>query len=356
MGASTVEFPSKFEIGGRPVGGRNPAYVIAEAGSNHNRDLGIARELIDVAADAGADAVKFQTYSGKRIYSRRTPAFRYLEGVSDKSPAELLEEIALPREWQPKLSEHADARGIQFFSTPFDHQAIAELDSLDVPVLKIASFEIVDLLLIRRAAETGRPLLISTGMATMDEVGEALGAAHEAGSPAVGLLQCTSVYPAPVERANLRAMQTMREQFGVPVGLSDHTEGITVPIAAAALGAAFVEKHFTLDRSMDGPDHGFALEPDELRAMVRGIREAQAAIGDGRKDGPGPEESEEMYRLGRRSLIATRDLPAGTVLEAEMITVKRPGWGIAPKHLEDVVGRRLKVDVEEDDILTWEMV
>jgi sialic acid synthase SpsE len=333
-----------------------PAYVIAEAGVNHNGDVALARQLIAVAAEAGADAVKFQTYSGERIYSRKTPKFKYLEGISEKTPAELLDEISLPREWQGELSSHADESGIQFFSSPFDHEAVAELDALDVPVLKIASFEIVDLPLIRRAAETGRPLLISTGMATMEEIEDALGAAAEGGAAAVGLMHCTSVYPAPAERANLRAMETMREAFGVPVGLSDHTEGIAVPIAAAALGAAFVEKHFTLDRAMKGPDHPFAVEPDELTAMVRGIREAQSALGDGRKQGPGPEESEEMYRLARRSLIVTRDLPAGTTLEREMLTVKRPGFGIAPKHLDEVVGRSLKVDVEADDVLTWEMV
>jgi sialic acid synthase SpsE len=345
-----------FSIGARPVGPGQPTYVIAEAGANHNRDLGTARRLIDVAAEAGADAVKFQTYSGARIYSRKTPKFKYLEGVSDKSPAELLEEIELPREWQGELMAHALDRGIDCFSTPFDDDAVAELDALDVPVLKIASFEIVDLPLIRVAAATGRPLLISTGMATMGEIEDALGAARDAGAGEIGLMQCTSVYPAPAERANLSAMRTMAEAFGVPVGLSDHTTGIAVPIAAAALGAAFIEKHFTLDRSMPGPDHPFALEPQELEAMVAGIREARAALGNGRKEGPGPEEREEMYELARRSLIATRDLAAGTVLEPEMITVKRPGYGIPPKHLDLVLGRPLKVDVEEDDILTWDMV
>jgi sialic acid synthase SpsE len=330
--------------------------VIAEVGANHNRDLGTARKLIDVAAEAAADSVKFQTYSGNRIYSRKTPKFSYLEGITDKSPAELLEEISLPREWQGELNDYAIERGVQFFSSPFDAEAVAELDALDVPILKIASFEIVDLPLIRVAARTGRPLLISTGMATLEEIGEALGAAAEGGAPAVGLMQCTSVYPAPAERANLRAMATMREEFGVPVGLSDHTEGIAVPVAAAAIGAAFVEKHITLDRSMKGPDHPFAIEPEELKAMVSGIREAQSALGDGRKDGPGPEESEEMYRLARRSLILTRNLPAGTLLESGMITVKRPGFGIPPKHLEEVVGRELGVDAEEDEILTWEML
>jgi N,N'-diacetyllegionaminate synthase len=225
-----------------------------------------------------------------------------------------------------------------------------------VPVLKIASFELVDHLLIRRAAATGRPLLISTGMATLGEVEDAIGVAVAEGATDIGLMQCTSVYPAPASSINLRAMDTMRQAFGRPTGLSDHTTGTSVAIAAAALGAAFVEKHFTLDRTMEGPDHPFALEPDELAAMVSGIRDTQAALGDGRKDGPTPEESGEMYTLGRRSLIVARDLPAGTVLDEEMITVKRPGFGIPPKHLEIVVGRALKVDAAEDDILTWDMV
>jgi sialic acid synthase SpsE len=350
------ELPSAFELGGRPVGEGQPTYVIAEAGANHNRDLGIARELIDVAAEAGADAVKFQTYSGEALYSTRAPGFEYLAPVSDESPAELLERIALPREWQAELRDHAAARGIAFFSSPFDTRAVAELDALGVPAMKIASFEIVDPGLIAAAARTGRPLLISTGMATLGEVEAALRDATEAGGRAVGLMQCTSVYPAPPERANLRAMATMRTAFGVPVGLSDHTTGIAVPIAAAALGAAFVEKHFTLDRAMEGPDHPFALEPGELTAMVAGIREAQAALGDGRKRGPGPEEAKEMHRLARRSLVLVGDHPAGTVLSEEMLTSKRPGFGVAPRDLEKVVGRALRVAVEHDEVLTWEML
>jgi sialic acid synthase SpsE len=354
--AEPAELPASFELGGRPVGEGQPAYVIAEAGANHNRDPAIARELVDVAAEAGADAVKFQTYSGEALYSTKAPGFEYLAPLSDKSPSELLEEIALPREWQRDLRDHAAERGVAFFSTPFDSAAVAELDALGVPAMKIASFEIVDPKLIATAARTGRPLLISTGMATLGEVEDALGWAREAGAHAVGLMQCTSVYPAPAERANLRAMATMREAFGVPVGLSDHTTGIAVPIAAAGLGAAFVEKHFTLDRTMEGPDHPFALEPDELRAMVAGIREAQAALGDGRKRGPGPEEAKEMHRLARRSLVLVGDHPAGTVLAAEMLTAKRPGFGVAPRDLEKVVGRTLRVAAEHDDVLTWEML
>jgi sialic acid synthase SpsE len=351
-----MSLPAEFDLGGKPVGPGRPAYVIAEAGANHNRDLGLARELIDVAADAGADAVKFQTYSGATMYSRKTPRFKYLAPITDKLPTDLLEDVSLPREWQGELAAHARSRRLEFMSTPFDFQAVEELDALDVPALKIASFELGDLPLIRAAAATGRPLLLSTGMAVLGEIEEAIAAAAEAGAPAVGLMQCTSVYPAPAGTINLRAMATMERAFAVPVGLSDHSLGTAVPIAAAALGAAFVEKHYTLSRTMTGPDHAFALEPDELRAMVAGIRAVQAALGSGRKEGPTPEEREEMYTLGRRSLIATRDLPAGTVLEPDMITRKRPGFGIPPKHLELVLGRPLKVDVEEDEILTWDMV
>jgi sialic acid synthase SpsE len=193
-------------------------------------------------------------------------------------------------------------------------------------------------------------------MARLGEIEEALAAAAEGGAPAVGLLQCASLYPAAPEQANLLAMETMRRAFCVPVGFSDHTEGIAVPIAAAALGASFLEKHVTLDRSLPGPDHPFALEPDELRAMVTGIRAAEAARGDGVKDGPSPEEREEMYTKGRRSLIAARALSKGTILERDMIAVKRPGFGIAPKHLEIVLGRELRRDVDDDEILTWDML
>lgn len=340
---------------GRAIGQGSPSYLIAEVGSNHNRDLGTARALIDVAAEAGVDAVKFQTYSGDRIYSKNARS-ESLERSSGQTPAELLEAISLPREWQAELAEHARAQGLDFFSAPFDHEAVNELAELGVPLLKIASGEIVDLPLIRHAAATGIPLIISTGMATLAEVDEALAAAAQGGATAVALMQCASIYPARAERINLRAMETLRAAFGVPAGLSDHTMGVAVPIAAAALGAAMIEKHITLDRTTEGPDHPFATEPEELASMVAGIRDVEAALGDGRKAGPSPEEREESYTLARRSLIAARDLPAGTVLEPEMLNVKRPGSGIAPKHFDLVVGRALRDDVKADDVLTWEVV
>ena len=271
----------EFKIGERRVGGDAPCFVIAEAGANHNRDLSMARELIDVAVDAGADAVKFQTYSAETLYSKKTPRFSYLEGVSAKDTWDLIKEIELPREWQGDLAAYAAKRGIFFLSTPFDHRAVDELAALDVPAYKIASFEIVDLPLIGHAAGKGRPMILSTGLASYEDIADAVEACASAGNRDIALLQCASLYPAPAARMNLRAMATMRHAFAVPTGLSDHSLGIHVSAAAVALGAKVVEKHFTLDRSLPGPDHPFAVEPRELKEMVRHIREVEEALGDG---------------------------------------------------------------------------
>jgi sialic acid synthase SpsE len=349
------ELPT-LTIADRRVGAGEPTYVIAEIGSNHNRDWDTAVRLIAECAAAGADAVKFQVYSGATIYSRKTPKIASLAAVSEQSATDLLEDISLPRDWLPRLHEEAARHGVHCFATAFDLAAVDELAAAGNPVLKIASFEIVDVPLIRKAASTGLPVLISTGMATMGEIEDAVRAAQEAGAGGVGLMQCTSLYPAEPHLINLRAMDTMARAFEVPVGFSDHTLGISVPIAAAALGAAFVEKHVTLDKTQSGPDHGFALEMDELAAMVQGIREAQASLGDPRKSGPMPEELTEAYPMGRRSLVLVRDLPAGTRLEREMLTSKRPGLGIPPRFLEHVVGRSLRVDAVADDVLTWDMM
>lgn len=349
-----ISFDSSFEIHGRAVGPGHPCYIVAEAGSNHNRDLGIARELIDVAADAGVDAVKFQTYTGAGLYSSKAPRFSHME--DERSPRELIDSISLPREWQEELMSHAKGRGIHFFSTPFDHDAVDSLSKLGVGVLKIASFELVDLQLIGKAASVGVPLILSTGMATYGEVEDALRAVAATGNRAVALLRCASLYPAPPEIMNLRAMATLHRAFGVPAGLSDHTEGVAMAAAAAALEANVYEKHFTLSRSMKGPDHPFAIEPDELRAAVAAIRSVESALGNGRLEGPSEAEAPEMYTLGRRSLIAAQDIPAGTIITAEMLVAKRPGYGIAPKYRELVIGRQAAVDIEYDDVITWEMV
>jgi N,N'-diacetyllegionaminate synthase len=345
----------RVRIGDREVGDGEACFVVAEAGANHNRDLGMGKQLIDVAKDAGADAVKFQTYSAETLYSKKTPRFSYLEGVSDKETWDLIKAIELPREWQGELAGHAAKRGICFLSTPFDHRAVDELHALAMPAYKIASFELVDLPLISYAAAKGRPMILSTGLASYEDIADALQACAAAGNRDVILLQCASLYPAPPRRVNLRAMATMRRAFGVPVGLSDHSLGIHVAAAAVALGACVIEKHFTLDRRLPGPDHPFAVEPGELKEMIRQIREVEAALGDGFKRGPAPEE-EEMHQKARRSMVAERAIAKGTEIERSMIAIKRPGFGIRPKFIDLVVGRVAKIDIEEDSVLTWDML
>jgi sialic acid synthase SpsE len=342
-------------IGGHPIGEEHPCFVIAEAGANHNRDLVMAKELIAVAAEAKADAVKFQTYSAETLYSKKTPRFTYLEGLTDQSTWDLIKGIELPREWQAGLAEEARKRGILFMSTPFDHRAVDELDALAVPAFKIASFEIVDLPLVRHAASKGKPMIISTGLADYEDIADALATCAAVGNHQVVLLQCASLYPAPPERMNLRAMATLRQAFGTPVGLSDHSWGIHLPVAARALGACVIEKHYTMSRTLKGPDHPFAIEPGELAEMVKHIHQTEAALGDGRKLGPAPEEV-EMHQKARRSLVAACAIPMGARIEARMVTVKRPGFGIKPKHLPQVIGRLAGLDIEEDAILTWEML
>lgn len=347
---------SVVSIGDRLVGEGHPCYVIAEAGSNHNRDLDTARRLIDVSVKAGADAVKFQTYSGATLYSSKTPQFDYLASLTDKKPHELLDDISLPRDWQPVLAQHCREAGIEFLSSPFDRQAVDELDALDVAAFKIASFELVDLPFLRYVGGKRRPLVLSTGMATMGEIEEAIEAAREGGAEDFCLLQCASLYPAPPSIVNMRTIVTMKAAFGVPVGFSDHTRGVHVAPAAVALGADLVEKHITLDRSHPGPDHSFAIEPGELTDLVTHIRDVEAALGDGIKRGPSDEEAAEMYTKARRSVVAARRIPAGTRITREMLTVKRPGFGIKPKYIDTLVGRTASVDIDEDEVVTWELV
>lgn len=347
---------SAIGIGTRAVGDGHATYVIAEAGANHNRNLATAHRLIDVAAEGGADAVKFQTYTGANLYSRRTPDFDYLKGTTDKKPHELLEDISLPRSWQGELAAHSRDVGIDFLSTPFDRAAVDELVALDVPVLKVASFEIVDLPFLEYLGSAKRPLILSTGMATLGEIEEALDACRSGGASQFCLLQCASLYPAPPHIMNLRAICTMKAAFGVPTGLSDHTLGIHVPVAAVALGAAVIEKHYTLDRNSVGPDHAFAIEPNELARMIEEIRDVEVSLGDGMKRGPSEEEAAEMYSKARRSVVAACNIPAGTTITRQMLTVKRPGFGIKPKFIEALVGRVAKRDIEDDDIITWDLI
>lgn len=346
---------ARIEIAGRAVGTGHPTYVIAEAGSNHNRDLATAKQMIDVAGQAGADAVKFQTYTADGLYSRQTPSMSYLEdgGLLHERETvwELIKRIEMPWEWHAELAEHARAAGIDFLSTPFQEEAVEVLEEVGVPAYKIASYEVTHLPLIERCARTGKPLLLSTGMASLGDIEAALDVINAAGLDEIVVLHCAINYPPRFADLNLRAIPMLAAAFGVPIGWSDHTMGHTADVVAVALGASVVEKHFTLSRDQDGPDHPFALEPVELTAMVRAIRECEAALGSSVKRVTDAEA--EMFRLGRRSLVAAQDIPGGTAIRREDLAVKRPGTGIPVHEMELVVGRRLRYAVQADHILTW---
>jgi len=341
-----------FAIGKHQIGGPR-AFLIAEAGVNHNGDLDLARRLVDAAADAGADAVKFQTFRTDALVSAAAPKARYQQETTGagESQRAMLARLELGREAHVVLRDHARGRGLTFFSTPFDEASADLLDDLGVEVIKVPSGEVTNLPLLRHVAAKGRPLLLSTGMTTLDEVATALDTIAAAGDPPVAVLHCVSAYPAPVEETNLRAMDTLRERFGRPVGLSDHTLGIEIALAAVARGAAVLEKHLTLDPALPGPDHRASLTPAEFAALVRGARAIEAALGDGDKR-PMPCEL-DTRAVARRSLVAARALPAGHRLARADVAVKRPGTGIPPSELERVVGRTLARAVAADELFDW---
>jgi N-acetylneuraminate synthase/N,N'-diacetyllegionaminate synthase len=340
-----------IKIGNREIGGDNPYYIIAEVGSNHNGSLGQARKLIDVAVEAGADAVKFQIFQAENLYSKYTPEFSYLKG---KNTYELIKSIETPRAWIKELVRYCEKKNIDFLASAFDFEAVDILDKY-VPAFKIASFEVVDLELMKYAAEKGKPMIISTGMANLSEIEDAISAIKSVGNEDIVLLHCNSLYPTPVEVVNLRAMETMKTAFKVPVGFSDHTLGIYISIAAAAMGACVIEKHFTLDRSLPGPDHSFAIEPDELKEMVKCIRDVEKARGSGIKE-KSELESEEMYIKARRSIHAKVNIPKGAKITRDMLVIKRPGYGIKPKFIDVVIGREAKRDIKEDEWIIWAMI
>lgn len=348
----------KVKIGDRLVGDGEKCLIIAEAGSNHDRKFEQALKLIDIAVEAKADAVKFQTYSAEKLYSKKTPTMSYLkkDNLTKKreSVYDLIKRIEIPREWHKDLFDYCEEKGVIFLSTPFDLKAVDELDEVGIKAYKISSFEITHLPLLEYVAKMGKPIILSTGMADLSDIETALEVFYKNNNDNIILLHCAINYPPKYEDLNLRAMETMRQAFQLPVGFSDHTLGITSDIAAVALGACVIEKHYTLDRGLPGPDHPFALEPDELKSMVKAIRDTESALGSSIKKHT--EAEEEMYKLGRRGLVAACNIPKGTVIIREMLEVKRPGYGIHPKMIDIVVGRTAKINIEEDDILTWEMI
>lgn len=337
------------------VGPGSPCFIIAEAGVNHNGNPDTAKRMIDAAVAARADAVKFQTFQTARILTALAPKAEYQRKATGAtgSQFDMVKQLELGTEAHRELKRYCDDRQIIFLSSPFDEPSADLLDQLGVAALKIASGEITNLRFLKYVASKERPLIVSTGMSTLTEVESAFTTIGATGNKRVILLHCVSCYPADPKDVNLRAMKTMSDVFRVPVGYSDHTRGIEVALAAVAMGASVIEKHFTLDRRMSGPDHSASLEPGELGALVSGIRSIEAAFGDGCKR---PAESEmNTAAVARRSLVAVVAIPAGTVLTQDLLTTKRPGTGIQPAMDFRVIGKRVKVPIPADTVLEWEM-
>lgn len=334
---------------------RERVRIIAEAGVNHNGDPELALRLIDAAAEAGADMVKFQTFCAKALLTAAAPKAAYQQQTTDaaESQFDMIRKLELPPDAWRRLTEHCRQKGIAFLSTPFDVDSVDFLRGLGQSVWKIPSGEITNLPYLRYIGSLGQEVILSTGMSMLEEVGAALDALETAGTPQerVTLLHCTTQYPAPFDSVNLRAMNTMHSAFPrcAGVGYSDHTQGIAVPLAAAALGATVIEKHFTLGRDMEGPDHKASLEPEELRAMVEGIRRVEAALGDGVKK-PSPAELANLPVV-RKSLVAARAIRKGELFSAENMAAKRPGTGISPMRWDEFMGRPASRDYMEDELL-----
>lgn len=344
---------SFIEINGRRIGPGSPTYIVAEISANHNQSYQRAIDLIKAAKRAGADAVKVQTYTPDSLTidskgdSFQIPAGNMWEG---RTLYELYGQAYMSWEWQPKLNALANELGVALFSTPQDRDAVDFLAAMGTPAYKIASFEIVDLPLIAYVARQGKPIILSTGLATVAEIDDAVRAARNAGATEIALLKCTSAYPAPAEEVNLRTIPHMMSLFQVPVGLSDHTLGSAVPIAAVALGACIVEKHLTISRSLPSPDAAFSMEPDEFKTMVESIRTIEKALGTVNYE---PTASEQTNRVFRRSLFVVKDMSAGDVFSEENVRVIRPGFGMPPRFLPDVLGRCAARDLARGTPLTW---
>ncbi len=345
-----------LSIAGRAVGPGHPVYVIAEISGNHNGSFDKAVALVEAAAAAGADAVKLQTYTADTITLRSdTAPFRIESGTlwDGTTLHALYEKAHTPWDWQPELFALAGKLGIHCFSSPFDPTAVAFLERLGVPAYKVASFEIVDLPLIRCVAATRKPMILSTGMATLAEIDEALKAAREAGAKEIALLACSSAYPSPPEAIRLARIRHLADTFGVVTGLSDHTLGIDVSVAAVAVGACLVEKHLCLSRAEPGPDTAFSLEPDELRALVAGIRTAEKAIGE---PSYGPAPSEVSSLAFRRSLFVVKPVKKGERFTEENVRSIRPAHGLHTRHLQEVLGRSAARDIDGGTPLAWDLV
>lgn len=342
----------KVKIANRLIGEGEPCFIVAEAGVNHNSDVNLAKKLIDAAKDTCADAVKFQSFKAENVITRKAPKAKYQKETRDdkESQYKMIKKLELSAGDFEELALHAQRNGIIFLSTPFDNESVDLLDGLGVPAFKIASGEITNFPLIRYIAKRDRPIILSTGMSTLGEISEALQVIRSEGTEDIVLLHCVTAYPARVEDVNLSAIGTLRHKFKLPVGLSDHTLGITIAIAAVALGACVVEKHFTLDKNLPGPDHKASLEPEELKQMVKAIRDVEKAMGDGIKRPTTAEK--ENKKVARHSIVAGVDIPQGAIITEEMLAIKRPGTGIEPKYMTRVVGAVARRPIRQDELLT----
>jgi len=341
-----------LKIANREIGNNEPCFIIAEAGVNHNGDVNLAKKLIDAAREAGADAVKFQTFKVEALVTESADKAPYQKESTGnrESQFEMIKKLELSTENFQELSDYAQEKGIIFLSTPFDRGSVDLLDEIGVPAFKVGSGEITNFPLLKHIARKKKPVILSTGMAILGEIEEALTAIRQDGVDEIILLHCVTCYPAKIEDVNLRAMETLRQAFRLPVGLSDHTLGITVPIAAVALGACTVEKHFTLDKKLPGPDHQASLEPGELKGMIKAVRDVEKALGNGIKRLNMAEE--ENRGVVRRSIVARVDIPAGAVIVEDMLDIKRPGNGVEPKFIDLLIGRKVKVAIKQDEIIT----
>lgn len=345
-----------MKIGTHLIAAGQPVFVIAEAGVNHNGDVTIAKHLIDVAAESGADAVKFQTFRAEELVTATAAKADYQVRATGEegSQLEMLKRLELSFDAFRELENYCRQRDILFLSTPFDEGAADFLDSLAMPAFKVASGEIINTPLLEHIARKKKPMIVSTGMANLGEVEAAIETIHAAGNDEVVVLHCVSNYPADPADVNLRAMQTMAQAFDVPAGYSDHTLGIEVALAAVALGACVIEKHFTLDRALAGPDHAASLDPLQLKAMIDGIRIVEGALGDGRKRPAATEAT--VASVARRSLVAARDIFAGETVTNDMIAVRRPGTGLAPSLQRYLVGRVTRANIKRGELLSFEML
>jgi len=343
-----------MKIKNKTIGEKEPCFIIAEAGVNHNGKLDLAKKLVDIAVDAGADAVKFQTFKAEDVSTNNADIARYAKKTVGENIKQvpLLKKLSLEYDDFKTIKEYCDKKGIIFLSTPHSFDAVDFLENL-VPAYKFGSGDITNIPVLKHAAKKGKPIILGTGMSTLEEVKNAINSIKSEGNKQIIALHCTTNYPCQLKEVNLNAMKTMRDKLDCLVGYSDHTQGVTVPIMATSLGAVIIEKHFTFDRNLPGPDHKASLEPDELKKMVKEIRNAEKALGSFNKK---PTQSEkETMKFIRKSIFSIVDIPKGYIITKDMLAIKRPGNGLNPKYIDKIIGKKAKIDIKKEEIISIDM-